>query len=73
MNFMPKQYTDTKKDLAYYLTLFTVEGHTTWRTHLAGHKNGFDEYLSTSANPPKVTAKRVVRIDRITGEFSDIK
>ena len=54
------------QDLAYYMTLFTLEGHTTWRGHFAADKDSFDKQLQP--NTPKITDRRVYRIDRFTGE-----
>lgn len=61
----------TPKDLAYYLTLFKIEGHTTWRAHLCGYKNGFKQQVEN--DKAKVTESMVIRIDRITGTFSEAK
>jgi hypothetical protein len=59
------------KKLAYYLTLFKIEEHTTWRTHLSQHKAGFEPEFSAPGHP-KVTESKVIRIDRVTGETSTI-
>lgn len=56
---------ETKKDLSYYLTLFKIEGHTTWRAHLAADPQGFAKQCQPGM--PKITEKKTVRIDRITG------
>lgn len=57
-------------DLHYYLTLFTLEGHKTWRVHLSGHKDGFDTEQKTWAKgSAKITQKQVLIIDRLTGGF----
>lgn len=60
-----------KKDLAYYLTLFKIEGHTTWRAHLSQKAEAFQDDIKKNwnQNPPTVTEKMVVRIDRVTGTF----
>lgn len=55
----------------YFLTLFKLEGHNTWRAHIAGHATGFEEEAKKNKFP-KITEKRKTRIDRITGEFTDI-
>ncbi len=62
---------DQNKDLAYYLTLFTLAGHTTWRAHLSMGKETFDNSTKDilGKNPPKITAKHMLRIDRITGQI----
>lgn len=58
-------------DLSYYLTLFKLEGHQTWRAHLGGHKEAFavEQKNWTSKNAPKVTECHTLRIDRLTGTF----
>lgn len=61
-------------DPAYYLTLFKLEGHETWRASLKMQKDGFDkEWESTQSfnggKKPKITEKNVIRIDRITGQI----
>lgn len=55
-------------NLAYYLTLFKIEGHTTWRAHIASEEEKFDEQAKAKGHP-KVTEKRVIRIDRFTSEL----
>lgn len=61
------------KDMAYYLTLFKIEGHSTWRSHVSGKKDGFDhEWSVGEIHHPKVTERKTLRIDRITGEFKEI-
>lgn len=60
-------------DLNYYLTLYQLEGHTTWRASLSSHKKGFQkEALNIN---PKITDVLVYRIDRTTGsvirQFAD--
>ena len=59
------------KDKAYYLTLFKIEGHETYRAHLAGNLEAFEVEWSKGAHP-KVTEKVVKRVDRITGVIQDI-
>lgn len=64
-----------EKDLAYYLTLFKIDGHQTWRADLKGHRSGFDEMINAinQKSRPKVTEKMIIRIDRLTGGFSEVK
>ncbi len=63
---------DTEK--AYYLTLFTLEGHKTWRAELGGSEESFEEKRKTNwgAHPTKILEKHVLRIDRITGQFTQL-
>lgn len=59
-----------KQDHSYYLTLFKIEGHSTYRASLKANKKGFEQ---ESANwPGKPTDVRQYRIDRVTGEISPI-
>lgn len=63
-----------EKELAYYLTLFKIEGHETWHSELSKHRDGFDENRRKQGliqALPKVTDKKVFRVDRITGEISN--
>lgn len=57
-------------DLAYYLTLFKLEGHQTWRAHLGGHKEAFDVEQKNWLKGPVITEKQTMRIDRLTGTFA---
>ncbi len=52
-------------DLSYYLTLFKIEGHSTWRADLKRDKNTFDKMIDPKT---KVTERKVFRVDRLTGE-----
>lgn len=61
---------EAPKDLGYYLTLFKLEGHTTWRAHLSGGKDDFEK--QKQATWPKVTEKNVIRIDRIAGTLQPL-
>lgn len=62
----------TEKDPAYYLTLFRLEGHQTWRAHLARRKDGFDHEwnMQQQGEKPKILERQVLKIDCITGGFS---
>lgn len=63
----PQREAPKDKDLAYYLTLFKIEGHTTWRAHLAQDKEAFEKQKQPTW--PKVTELVVMRIDRLTDTF----
>lgn len=55
---------------AYYLTLFMLNGHTRWRAHFSTDPEGYKkEQGQWNKKTPSVTNKRVIRIDRITGEL----
>lgn len=53
----------------YYLTLFKLEGHSSWRAHLSGMQTAFDDEALKWTNAPKITEKQVIKIDRLTGTF----
>lgn len=59
--------------LKYYLTLFRIEGHQTYRSHLGGTENSHQQSVVGAGNHPKVTEKKVFVIDRITGEVKELK
>jgi hypothetical protein len=62
---------ELKGDLAYYLTLITIEGHRTWRAFVKPDAQGFDREWATGRHP-KVTDRRTFHIDRITGNISQL-
>jgi hypothetical protein len=67
---MAKEPHQKPTDLSYYLTLFKLEGHQTWRAHLGGDKAAFKRTQDTMGkNAPKVTEYQTLRIDRLTGTF----
>lgn len=53
----------------YYLTLFKIEGHTTFRAHISKQEGGFTHEVNTTPNFPKITEKKVLRIDALTAEI----
>lgn len=55
----------------YYLTVFRIEGHTTWRTHLTEHEKGFEKQ-EKSLNFPMVTDKKTYIVDKVTGDITKI-
>lgn len=59
---MPKDQTK------YYLTIFRLEGHERWRAFLGRSATSFDD-VRAHDNWPEVTEKKVIRIDRMTGEL----
>lgn len=69
-----KAQLNQNKDLSYYLTMFTLEGHTTWRCHLSQKKDGFDHEWNSQQQgvKPKITARNVIHIDRLTGTIKPL-
>lgn len=65
---MPNKNLKPQKELYYYLTLFKVEGHRTWRSHLTGYAEGFNDHV-TKLLKVKVTDVRRYKVDRINGEI----
>lgn len=57
-------------DPSYYLTLFKLEGHETWRAFLGTYPDSFEKQLQKET--PKVTEKNVLKIDRINGTIKPI-
>lgn len=57
-----------KREMKYFLTVFKIEGHQTWRASLSSDKNGFKDTVEEHA---KVTEKKTIIVDRITGEFKE--
>lgn len=64
---------DKKGDLAYYLTLFKIEGHTTFRLQMHSTPEGFDKEWASGINRPTITERKVMRVDRITGAITESK
>lgn len=56
----------TKQDLAYYVTLFKTEGHSTWRAHLGATIGAFEKQKSNDGWPT-VTDTKIFRVDRLSG------
>lgn len=61
------------KEINYYLTLFKIKGHETWRANLSGGKNDFDrDWNSTKGGKrPEVTDKKIFTINCVTGEIQE--
>lgn len=58
-------------EIGYFLTLFKIEGHQTWRAFLGGKESSFDDQVQASM--PKITERKVLYINRITGVISELK
>ncbi len=54
---------------AYYITLFTIEGHKRWRLHTSGYEEGFENEAKIKGFPI-VTTRKYYKIDRVTGDLS---
>ncbi len=63
------KHSNDKKELVYYLTLFKIEGHSTWRASLKIDIHAFDAEWTKGINPPKITEKKLFKVNRITGEI----
>ena len=57
--------------MAYYITLFKLEGHQTWRAHFCSSKIGFELEKKNWPDKVKITATKVIRFDRITGFYDE--
>lgn len=60
-----------KLDLSYYVTLFKIEGHTTFRMHSSASKDGFEQQVAAFTKAP-ITEKKEFRIDRVTGAIKQL-
>ncbi len=58
--------TSVKNEKKAYLTVYTLEGHTTFRAHLGRTKDAIDREAKNN-KWPKITSLHVVEIDLITG------
>lgn len=48
----------------YYLTLFTLERHTAWRTHLTQEEGGFDKEVNAGhIKPVEINRYKIDRKD----------
>lgn len=60
----------TLKNPFYFLTLFKIEGHSTWRQHVGKSESSFMKQMENSeGKPPVITEAKVIKIDRLTGEI----
>lgn len=53
-----------------FITVYTVEGHKTWRVHFSASVGGFDEQMLH--DKVKVIETRHFVIDRATGELTSV-
>lgn len=61
-----------EKELAYYVVMFKLEGHTTWRCHMSQDIEGFKREQKNWPPSVKVTEQNTLRIDRITGQIKPL-
>lgn len=59
-----------QKPIAYYITIFRSKGHETWHGEFDCWPDGFDNKIKSGQIKSEILEKRVIRIDRITGELS---
>lgn len=62
------------QDPAYYVTMYKLKGHETWRAQLSDRVDGFDKSWrnQTEGILPEITERNVLRIDRLTGTIKPI-
>lgn len=58
-----------EQDLAYYVTAYRLEGHTTWRMCLGTRRDHFEIEQKNWGAHVRVTAVKRFRFDRVTGKF----
>lgn len=62
-----------EKELYYFIHLFKIKGHKTWRADFKGTQSGFEEQFKHPENKrPNITEMKIFKIDRITGEIKQI-
>lgn len=71
-HFKEKPPSNKNADLAYYITQFKLEGHSTWRVQMFPSKSQFDMEWAKSVNAPPIVERRTTRFDRITGIMEEI-
>jgi hypothetical protein len=59
------------KELKYYICLFTLQGHRTWRMIIHPTVEGIERQLKPPHNRTKVTAKKFFEVNRLTGEMEE--
>lgn len=59
-----------KRELAYYLSIFKVKGHETWRSNFCQSAEGLKDSKAMAAT---LTDEKIFRIDKITGEITSVK
>lgn len=60
-----------KSELKYYVCLFKMEGHETFRMQTGKTVNDIEYYLKTQIGKNKVTARKFFEIDRLTGKIEE--
>lgn len=55
----------------YYITVFKIEGHDTWKLHTATKKQQFN-IETQKENFPKVLASKVFVLNRVTGIINEL-
>lgn len=66
-----EEKSNKSKELAYYLTVFKIEGHTTYRALLHSDTGGFAREWEHDGKHPAPLDKKIYRFDRITGEIKE--
>lgn len=57
----------------YFLCLFKVEGHATWRSIMVPTLEKVDDQLKNQTGKNKITERKVFVIDRTAGTLEEIK
>lgn len=57
---------EKSNDPAYYLTIFTLDNHKTYRIFIGNYKGAFNTEVVTKAKG-KIVSKRTFRLDKLTG------
>lgn len=67
---MSKHYRE-QRGAFYYVTLYRLEGHTKWRGRFGKDEDSFDRSweIENGNSKPAITERRVLKLDRMTGEI----
>ncbi len=69
---MAKQIKKSKEKLEYFINLFKVEGHGTWRISVHAKAGDFERLLGIDGTKkPVITDKKILIVDRVTGDIKE--
>ena len=73
-HFKESDTSSKKFEPNYHLTMYRLEGHKTWRSHISLSSKGFAvEQKNWTTSAPKIIEKKLILIDRITGVLLEKK
>lgn len=60
-----------KNDSKYFVIIYKLEGHETWRVHSGRSIEGFEKQAINN-KWPKITERNTIEVDRITGQIKPL-